>query len=67
MTMKQWPPRSPDRNTCDYFLWGYLKAKVNKPLPKTLDDLKENTAREIQKINTPVLKSTLSNFKSCNL
>ena len=40
MTKKQWPPRSTDLNSCDYFLWGYLKSKVYKPLPKTLDDSK---------------------------
>jgi hypothetical protein len=28
-----WPARSPDFSVCDYFLWGYLKAKVfiNRP------------------------------------
>ena len=36
----KWPPRSPDLNPCDYFLWGYLKGRVYSPLPKTLDDLK---------------------------
>lgn len=24
----QWPPRSPDLNPCDFFLWGALKTKV---------------------------------------
>ena len=23
-----WPPRSPDLTPMDFFLWGYLKAKV---------------------------------------
>lgn len=65
---KQWPPRSPDLNPCDYFLWGYLKSKVYKPLPKTLDDLKENITREIQKISTSILESTFLNFtKRCHL
>ena len=52
---QQWPPRSPDLNPCDYFLWGYLKSKVYKPLPKTLDDLKADIRREVQKINTSTL------------
>ena len=26
---QQWPPRSPDLNPCDYFLWGYLKEIFN--------------------------------------
>jgi len=29
-----WPPRSPDLTPCDFFLWGYLKAKVYKQVPK---------------------------------
>lgn len=24
----QWPPRSPDLNPCDFFIWGALKTKV---------------------------------------
>ncbi|GBO01650.1 hypothetical protein AVEN_273261-1 [Araneus ventricosus] len=23
-----WPPRSPDLNPCDFFLWGHLKSLV---------------------------------------
>ena len=38
----KWPPRSPDLNPCDYFLWGYLKARVYHPLPKTISELKTN-------------------------
>jgi hypothetical protein len=28
-----WPARPPDLSVCDYFLWGYLKAKefINRP------------------------------------
>ena len=44
-----WPPRSPDLNPCDFFLWGHLKQVAYNPLPKTLDDLKANLAREIKK------------------
>ena len=65
---QQWPPRSPDLNPCDYFLWAYLKSKVYKPLPKTLDDLKANIRREVQKINTSTLESTFLNFSErCQL
>ena len=30
-----WPPRSPDMNKCDYFLWGHVKSTVyrNAPFP----------------------------------
>ena len=39
---KKWLPRSPDLDPCDFYLWGYLKYVVYNPLPKTLDELKEN-------------------------
>jgi hypothetical protein len=58
-----WPARSPDLNPCDNFLWGYLKDRVYKPLPKTLDDLKVNIEREIINIKQDVLKSTFLNFR----
>lgn len=65
---KMWPPRSPDLNPCDYFLWGYLKSVVYKPLPKTLDDLKANIIREIKKISKETLENTFLNLeKRCNL
>ena len=45
-----------------------MRSKVYKPLPKTLDDLKEKITRAIQKINTSVLESTFINFtKRCHL
>ncbi len=46
---KMWPPRSPDLNPCDFYLWGHLKSTVYNPMPKTLDDLKVNIEREISK------------------
>jgi hypothetical protein len=59
----QWPPRSPDLNVCDFFLWGYLKARVYSPIPKTIEELKENIRREIQNIEKTTLKSVFENFK----
>jgi transposase len=65
---KMWPPRSPDINPCDYFLWGHLKHRVYQPLPKTLKDLKANISREMQNITVEVLNSTFLNLeKRCKL
>jgi hypothetical protein len=36
-----WPARSPDLTPCDFFLWGYLKAKVCACCPGTIELLKE--------------------------
>ena len=63
-----WPPRSPDLNPCDFFLWGHLKALVYNPLPKTLEDLKANIEREIKNVPKEMLKSTFLNLeKRCKL
>ena len=63
-----WPPRSLDLNPCDFYLWGYLKSVVYSPLPKTLEDLKENITREIRKISKDTLNSSFLNLeKRCSL
>ena len=63
MDKSKWPPRSPDLNPCDFFLWGYLKQKVYSPMPQNLDDLKANIEREIKNISSDVLYSTFLNFE----
>ena len=60
---KNWPPRSPDLNPCDFYLWAYLKTRVYKPLPKTLDDLKANIDREIKKIDRKILEKVFLNLR----
>ena len=63
-----WPPRSPDINPCDFYLWGHLKEVAYNPLPKTLDDLKANLEREITKISPNDLKNVFLNIeKMCKL
>jgi hypothetical protein len=65
---ESWPPRSPDLNPCDFYLWGHLKALVYNPLPKTLDDLKANISREITKIPEESLKNVFFELeKRCKL
>uniref|UniRef100_A0A0N5C9I2 DUF4817 domain-containing protein n=1 Tax=Strongyloides papillosus TaxID=174720 RepID=A0A0N5C9I2_STREA len=46
-----WPLRSPDLSAVDFFLWGYLKERVYKDKPKTLEELKNNIQNEINEIN----------------
>ena len=42
----EWPPRSPDLTTCDYFLWGYLKSKVFRTPPVSIADLRSRIIQE---------------------
>ena len=54
--------RTKDLNPCDFFLWGYLKARVYHPMPLTLDNLKENLEREIKNIKKRHIKIDFFKF-----
>ena len=59
----EWPPRSPDLNPLDFFLWGYLKWKVYKDRPRDLEEIKWRIRQEMQMICPKALLETLNNFK----
>ena len=44
----EWSLHSPDLNTPDFYLWGYLKHKVYGNNPKTIPDLKTATTRAMR-------------------
>ena len=68
MDKNRWPPRSPDLNPCDFYLWGYLKSRVYNPIPNNLDELKCNIERKIKKITQDELKRVFLNFENrCDL
>jgi len=61
-----WPPRSPDLNPCDFFLWGYLKDKIYVQMPQTIDELKRLINEEIKSINSIALNKVFENMtKRC--
>ena len=35
----EWPPRSPNLSSLDFFLWGHLKSLVYHNHPRTIDDV----------------------------
>ncbi|GFX05690.1 putative transposable element [Trichonephila clavipes] len=51
-----WPPRSCDLTTLDYFLWGYVKLLVYADKPQTLDHLEDNIRRVIADIRPQMLE-----------
>jgi hypothetical protein len=57
-----WPSRSPDLNPCDFFLWGYLKGRVFRRNPKTLDELKEIISDEVAHISCDLLSNTVDSL-----
>jgi hypothetical protein len=45
-----WPPRSPDLNPCDFFVWGHMKQLVYVSPVNTIEELQlqvQNAAQEI--------------------
>ena len=43
----EWPARSPDMTPCNFFLWGYLKERIYRVPPVSLQDLEDNIVHEI--------------------
>ena len=59
----KWPARSPDLSPCDVFLWGYLKEKIFKHRPRSLEDLKERIQQEIDSIPPELTRRVMKNFR----
>jgi hypothetical protein len=57
-----WPARSPDLNSCDFYLWGNLKDKVHANNPHTLVELKQSIRETISSIEVSELKLVSDNI-----
>ena len=44
---------------CDFFLWGYMKELVYKPLPTSLLQLKEKTTLTLKSILEPMIQKAV--------
>ena len=58
-----WSPHSPDLNPCDFWLWGYLKSLVYKPMPSNLAALIERIKSECQKIPSDMIRRSVLSMK----
>lgn len=47
----KWIPNSPDVAPCDYFLWGYIKSRINKLNIQTKIGLKNAIRAEFRKLD----------------
>ncbi|GFW61471.1 uncharacterized protein TNCV_347191 [Trichonephila clavipes] len=54
-----WPPRSPDLNPCNFWLWGYLKYLVYRGRLITLADLKDSITLHVRNISIDQLRSAV--------
>lgn len=60
----EWPARSPDLTPLDYFLWGYLKAKIYFNRPPNIEDLKQRIRQEIRSITPQMVDNVQQAFVS---
>ncbi|KAJ8933301.1 hypothetical protein NQ318_012258 [Aromia moschata] len=58
-----WPPRSPDLNTCDFFIWGDLKQKIYSVSIENEEQLWNRTQNAVQELqNEETLRRVHFNF-----
>ncbi|GBM97317.1 hypothetical protein AVEN_187547-1, partial [Araneus ventricosus] len=51
----EWPPRSPDLNPLDFFLWGYIKQRVYTTSPPTLQELRNRITDACARVSPAML------------
>uniref|UniRef100_A0A0K2UFW6 Putative LOC100569746 [Acyrthosiphon pisum] n=1 Tax=Lepeophtheirus salmonis TaxID=72036 RepID=A0A0K2UFW6_LEPSM len=57
-----WPPRSCDITPLDFFLWGYVKAKVYWDKLATIEALEANIERVVREIPFTMLEHVIENW-----
>ncbi len=65
----EWPPRSPDLNPLDFFLWGYLKEKVYSKNPSNLEELKAFIISEASHVSSEMINNAVLSvpFRLCDI
>jgi hypothetical protein len=58
-----WPARSPDLTSPDFFLWGYLKDKVYEKIPTTREDMIQRIRNACAAIPPDMLLSCVQSFE----
>jgi len=56
-----WPPRSPDLNPLDYFLWGYIKSKVEPRRNGTEAEVRQAIVAAFATITREIAHNTTHN------
>ena len=54
-----WPPRFPDLNPYDFWLWENLKHLASRDNPRTIPDLKDSISQHVQNISWNILLSAV--------
>lgn len=58
-----WPPRSPDLNMLDFFLWGVLQHRVNLEEHRTIESVERTLLREAGAITHETMEKVHFNLK----
>jgi len=58
-----WPARSPDLTSPDFFLWGYLKGKVYEQVPTTRENMVERIRTACAEIPADMILSCVKSFE----
>ena len=58
------PPRSPDLNPCDFFLWGYMKEEAHRAQPGSTAEVKQPIREFLASIDEDLLQRVTSQFRS---
>lgn len=58
-----WPARSPDLTSPDFFLWGYIKNIVYDTPPTTPDDMRERIRNAFRSITPYILRRVNQSFQ----
>lgn len=58
----EWPPRSPDLNPLDFFLWGHLKSIIYKNPIRDLEHLHEKIREALLSVSPEMLNKCKQNL-----
>ena len=63
-----WPPRSPDLNPLDFFLWGYLKERIYLHDYDDFNIIRDRIQEALDTITPEMLERVIANFiRRCRL
>jgi len=63
--VKKLEKREADLKHADFFLWGLLKGKLYKNIPRTIKELKDAIHQEIQAVKVDILGKVFQNLEKC--
>ena len=57
-----WASHSPDLNSCDFYLWGYLKDVIMFEQFQNLNQLRQEVSRQVKRIKEEQCQRVMKNF-----